>query len=88
MPVRVMEYDSLGYAYQLKSRLCGVAGKVLPISTMVVNIGAQEWRGAKSLHEMFPTTDDFVEANVPNYPLKVFDPRTEDVKILASLCTD
>ena len=44
--------------------------------------------GAKSLHEMFPERDDFVEANVPNYPLKVFDPRTEDVKILASLCTD
>ena len=88
MPVRIMLYDGLGYAYQLKNRLCSETGRVLPISTMVVNIGSQEWKGPKSLHGMFPATDDFVEANVPDYPIKVFDPRTEDVKILDSLCTD
>ena len=88
MPVRTMGYDSLGYAYQLKNRTCDMAGKVLPISTMVVNIGSEPWSGPSSLYDMFPEVDDFVRANVPNYPLKVFDPHTVDIKTLDLLYTD
>ena len=88
MPVRVMEYDSLGYAYQLKNRICCVAGKVYQISTIVVNIGRNKWRGPTSLYDMFSEVDAFVRANVPDYPIKVFDPHTEDTKILDALYTD
>ena len=88
MPVRVMEYDSLGYACQLRQCTGGSAGKVLPISTIVVNLGRESWKGPTSLHEMFPEIDDFVKANVPDYPIRVFDPRTEDTKLLDSLYTD
>ena len=88
MPVRVMEYDSLGYACQLRQGTGGSPGKVLPISTIVVNIGREAWKGPASLHGMFPEVDDFVRANVPDYPIRVYDPRTEDTKILDALYTD
>ena len=88
MPVRVMEYDSLGYACQLRQGTGGSAGKVLPISTIVVNLGRESWKGPTSLHGMFPEVNDFVKANVPDYPIRIYDPRTEDTKILDLLYTD
>ena len=88
MPVRVMKYDSLSYAYQLKERLNEQAGKLLPVSTIVVNLGRERWKGPTSLHQMFPQVDDFVRKYVPDYSINVFDPYEVDEKIKEMLCTD
>ena len=88
MPVRAMEYDCLCYIEQLRNHLSGVAGKVLPISTIVVNIGREPWRGPRSLHEMFTVRDDFVRRHVPDYKIDVYDPYRVNRKILDMLYTD
>ena len=88
MPLRVMEYDCLGYMEQLRRRLSGVAGKVLPISTIVVNIGREPWRGPRSLHEMFVEMNDFVRRHVPDYRIGVYDPYKVNRKILDMHYTD
>lgn len=88
MPVRVMKYDSLSYAYQLKAHICEQAGKILPVSTIVVNLGRERWKGPTSLYQMFPQVDDFVRSFVPDYSINMFDPYDLDEKIRMMLCTD
>ena len=88
MPVRVMKYDSLSYAYQLRERLCEQAGRLMPVSTIVVNLGREAWRGPTSLYQMFPQVDGFVSRFVPDYAINLFDPYALDEKTREMLCTD
>ena len=88
MPVRVMKYDSLAYAYQLQKRIGSSNGVFLPVTTIVVNLGRKPWNVPTSLYGMFPQVDDFVKTFVPNYWINVFDPYVVDEKIRSLLCTD
>ncbi|MBO4513767.1 MAG: Rpn family recombination-promoting nuclease/putative transposase [Victivallales bacterium] len=87
MPVRVMKYDSLAYAYQLQERI-GNGGSFLPVTTIVVNLGRKVWNVPTSLYDMFPYVDDFVRSFVPNFWINVFDLNAVDEKIRRLLCTD
>ncbi|MBR1441863.1 MAG: Rpn family recombination-promoting nuclease/putative transposase [Lachnospiraceae bacterium] len=50
--------------------------KLLPIITITVYFGAEEWDGPKSIHEMFEdTVDESILKIVPNYEIHLLEPR-------------
>ena len=90
MAVKNMVYDSLNYAKQVmeakKSRegetmtgeefLSGFSkdDKLIPVITLVVYFGAEEWDGPVSLHKMFETQDKRILKYVPTYEINLIQP--------------
>ena len=90
MAVKNMVYDSLNYAKQVmeakKSRegevmtseefLSGFRkdDKLIPVITLVVYFGAEEWDGPKSLHKMFEIQDERILKYVPDYEINLIQP--------------
>ena len=90
MAVKNMVYDSLNYAKQVmeakKSRkgetmtgeefLSGFSkdDQLIPVITLVVYFGAEEWDGPMSLHKMFETQDQRILKYVPDYEINLIQP--------------
>ena len=88
MPIRVMDYNARQYYLQAQELLRRKAGRILPVATMVLNLGRDIWKGPRNLHEMFGKIDDKLKAFVPDYALNIIDPYAMDEKTLDSLCTE
>ena len=61
--------------------------KLLPVITMVIHFGADEWDGPLSLHAMMKTKDETILSFVQNYQIHLIDPakmRQRDLEKLSS----
>ena len=90
MVVKNMVYDSLHYAKQVMEatkshkgeKLSGdefLSGftkedKLIPVITLVLYFGAEEWDGATNLHKMFEIQDERILKYVPDYKINLIQP--------------
>ena len=61
--------------------------ELLPVITMVIHFGADEWDGPLSLHAMMKTKDETILSFVQNYQIHLIDPakmRQRDLEKLSS----
>ena len=88
MPVRIMRYDAARYLYQIEMRKERGKATLLPVFTLVLNLGKGPWRGPRSLHEMMGDMDGKLKKAVSDYRINIADPYTATRKTLGMLCTE
>ncbi len=91
MPIRTYLYDALYYDRQAKHirashKKNGERGevftsglhkgdKILPVITVVIYFGPEEWDGPRTLSEMYICNDDSIKEFLPEYKMNLIEPR-------------
>ena len=52
--------------------------KLTPVVTITVYLGADQWDGPRSLHDMLQETDDRIDALIPDYKIRLVIPQEID----------
>ena len=86
--MRVMRYDAARYMYQVAMLKGRGEAKLLPVFTLVLNLGKGPWRGPRSLCGMMGDIDGKLKRAVSDYRINVADPYTATRKTLGMLCTE
>lgn len=87
MPARNMLYDAMSYATQITQRRrtstktggeylsgFGKADTLMPVVTIVIHFGTDEWDGPTSVHDMFGEHDKELLALTADYKINLIEP--------------